>query len=414
MRGLIEGFYGTPWSWDQRIEVCRAVGAAGMDTYLYAPKDDPLHRSDWRTPYSGSVLDGFERLVAEQPLRVGFSVSPGLSMDAGSAEDRAALLGKYRTVIERGVRLVGLLFDDLDPSPGLGTVHGRATEWLREQLPDDVELVMVPLHYTGVTASPYLEELVAEVPREVAIAWTGPYVVNDVITAQDARDWSAAMGGRRPLLWDNTPVNDALMTRHLFTGPLRGRDPDLPAELSGYLANPMVQARASLPALLSAAAWSRGEDPAAAWDDALGEHRVLMEGCDGGLPARLAAAGLGGDHRALAELEAWFGAAERCDAGDLGDEVQPWVDQLREEAKVGKVACQVLRADPVEAAQVAPILYLMWPPRSAAVEVLGGRGALLPALGQDVQSRWVAAGASFRPPANVVDRLVEAVFARLG
>ncbi len=147
MRGLIEGFYGTPWSWDQRIEVCRAVGAAGMDTYLYAPKDDPLHRSDWRTPYPGSVLDGFERLVAEQPLRVGFSVSPGLSMDAGSAEDRAALLGKYRTVIERGVRLVGLLFDDLDPSPGLGTVHGRATAWLREQLPDDVELVMVPLHY---------------------------------------------------------------------------------------------------------------------------------------------------------------------------------------------------------------------------------------------------------------------------
>lgn len=413
MWGVIEGFYGTPWSWDERIEVGRALGAAGMDTYVYAPKDDPLHRSRWRTPYSPEDLAGFERLASDQPMRVGFTVSPGLSLDPDAPEDRDALLGKYLQMTERGVTLVGVLFDDLDPAPGLGAAHGRVTAWLREHLDDAVELFVVPLHYTGVTGADYLDELVAEVPDEVAIGWTGPYVVNETISAEDARRRAASVGGRPPLLWDNTPVNDAVMQRHLFTGPLRGRDPELPGALSGYLANPMVQARASLPALTSAAAWLRGDDPIAAWREVTGEDRILLEGCDGQVPASLAAAGLGGDDGALAELEAWFGAAEQCESGSLGESVQPWVDRLRAEASVGKVACQILRAEPDEAARVAPLLMVMWPLPATSHDVLGGNGALVPALGHDEQSRWFAAAESFRAGTRLVDRLVEAVFARL-
>ena len=48
MNGVIEGFYGTPWTWDERALVCRGIAAAGGDTYVYAPKDDPLHRDRWR------------------------------------------------------------------------------------------------------------------------------------------------------------------------------------------------------------------------------------------------------------------------------------------------------------------------------------------------------------------------------
>jgi hyaluronoglucosaminidase len=414
VRGLIEGFYGTPWSWDERIEIGRALGAAGMDTYVYAPKDDPLHRQRWREPYGEADLAAFERLASEQPLRVGFSVSPGLTMDPDDPADRAALLAKFEQLIERGVALVGVLFDDLDPSPGLGAAHGAVTRWLRERLDPEVELFMVPLHYTGVTGSVYLRELDAEVPSDVAIGWTGRYVVNDTIESDEVAAWSQVMSGRKPLLWDNTPVNDVLMKDHLFTGPLRGRDPSLPDLLSGYLANPMVQARASRPPLLSAAAWLRGEDPEAAWQSAVGADRVLMEGCDGAAPALLAAAAVGGDTSAAAELEAWCGAAERCEAGELGPGVQPWVDQLRAEAAVARIACQLLRMDLDEARRTAPLLYVMWPGvRTSSVQVLGGRGSLMPALGQDEHSRWIAAAESYRPPASVTDQLVDAVFARL-
>ena len=57
---------------------------------------------------------------------------------------------------------------------------------------------------------------------------------------------TAADAGRRPLVWDNFPVNDALMSPSLHMGPLWGRDADLADECSGYLANPMVQPHASL------------------------------------------------------------------------------------------------------------------------------------------------------------------------
>ena len=414
MRGIIEGFYGPPWSWEERREVCAALAADGMDTYVYAPKDDPLHRERWREPYPAAELEQFRTLVEAGTLRVGVGISPGLSMELGSPEDRRRLVEKVTSLVDVGVSLVGLLLDDLDPAPGLGAAHGELTAWLRGELSDRVELFMVPLHYTGSGPSEYLDELAAIVPQDVPIGWTGTHVVNRTITAAEARAWRDRMGGRRPLLWDNTPVNDAIMSDQLFTGPLRGREPGLVAELSGYLANPLVQARAGLPALRSAAAWLRGEDPGAAWRDAARPHRVLLEGCDGAVPAALAHDGLAGDDDALAALEAWFAEAERCEVGDLGEQVEPWAEQLRAEAAVGKVAVQLLRAEADEARRTAPLLYVMWPGiRSSQVQVLGGRGALVPALGQDQRSRWVAAGASWVEPANVVDELVRAVFDRL-
>jgi hyaluronoglucosaminidase len=414
VRGIIEGFYGTPWTWADRSHVCRILADAGMDTYVYAPKDDPLHRQRWRDPYPDSELDGFVALVEDRTLRVGVTISPGLSMDFDSDEDRAALLRKVHQMTGVGVSLVGLLLDDLEPADGLGRHHGELTAWLRSELDPSIELFMVPLHYTGVDGVAYLRELATVVPHEVAIGWTGRYVVNRSVTVEDARAWRTAMGGRRPLLWDNTPVNDALMAHHLFTGPLRGREPELLSEIGGYLANPMVQARAGLPALVSAAAWSRGDDPVQAWERSVGHHRVFMEACDGAAPARLAEAGLAGDAAALEALEVWFAEAEECEAADLGEEVQPWVDQVRAEAAVGRVAVGLLRADPQQAARTAPLLHLMWPSvRSSPTQVLGGRGSLVAAFGQDERSRWVAASESYREPANVVDRLVAAVFARL-
>ncbi len=73
------------------------------------------------------------------------------------------------------------------------------------------------------------------------------------ITAADARAWRDAIGGRPLLLWDNYPVNDAVMERELHLGPYRGRDPDLSDVVDGVLCNPMLQPRASLVALATAA-----------------------------------------------------------------------------------------------------------------------------------------------------------------
>lgn len=411
--GLIEGFYGPPWTWRHRHEVCTAVAGAGMDTYVYAPKDDPYHREKWRDPYPKHQIEALGRFVEECPLRVGVAIAPGLSMDSDDDADRAALLAKVDQMLTTGSDLLLLCFDDIEPAPELGARHAALVNWLRERLDGDVELVLVPLHYTGTRSSAYLRDLHA-LDRSVPIVWTGEAVVNQTITIDDALAWSDVMEGRAPLLWDNTPVNDAVMSDRLFTGPLRGRQPGLMQHLSGYLANPMVQPGPSIAPLCSAAAWARGADPVDAWRDACGEDLVFHQACDAEYPARLADAALGGDAVALQELTEWFDRAASLDASGLGEDVDTWVQQVRTEAAVGRDACRLLSVPGEEAALVAPLLYLSWPAlRTSTVQVLGGRGAVLPYMTQDEQSRWVALAQSYVPPASVVDRLVAAVFDRV-
>jgi hyaluronoglucosaminidase len=60
VRGIIEGFYGPPWTWVDRRRVSETLAGAGMDTYVYAPKDDPLHRERWREPYDDASSTNFQ------------------------------------------------------------------------------------------------------------------------------------------------------------------------------------------------------------------------------------------------------------------------------------------------------------------------------------------------------------------
>ena len=103
------------------------------------------------------------------------------------------------------------------------------------------------------------------------------------------------VGDRSLLLWDNYPVNDAVMARELHLGPYRGRDADLGDVLDGVLCNPMLQDRASLVALATAAAYLEepaGYDEHDAWERAIadvgGEHAPALRAlaracCDGPL-----------------------------------------------------------------------------------------------------------------------------------
>lgn len=51
-RGVVEGFYGTPWSHEARLRQLKFYGENKMNTYIYGPKDDPYHSSpNWRLPY---------------------------------------------------------------------------------------------------------------------------------------------------------------------------------------------------------------------------------------------------------------------------------------------------------------------------------------------------------------------------
>ena len=431
VRGIIEGFYGPPWTWEQRAEVMAACHGWGMTHYVYAPKDDPLHRERWREPYPSADLDALAGLAEAGTLQVGFAISPGLSMDPLDADDRADLAAKVDQVVAAGIELVCLCLDDIPVAADLGPPHAGLTAWLADHLADRAAVLLVPTEYTGQAATPYLEALAQGVPAEVPIAWTGDTVVTDEITVAQAEARAAAVGGRAPLVWDNYPVNDSIMADRLFTGPLRGRERGLRDACSGWLANPMVQARASLPALASVAGWLRGEDPEAAWRAALGGDGTFAEACDGAVPLSLVRAVVAADpatwREAAAALDAWLRRAVRCEAPGMGDDVGPWLDQVRADASVGRAALRLLqsarpvvrvdhdgrgRAAPPDHAELAGQALAVaagWQgARRAVVSVLGPRCSLRPGIAQWSDGTWALRPGALQEGPNALDELVRA------
>jgi hypothetical protein len=424
LKGIIEGFYGRPWTWDERIEVARWCAERGMTDYVHAPKDDPFHRERWRDPWPAEALDGFRRLSADGGLRVGVAISPGLSIDYASEGDRRALLDK---ILASGADLLVLALDDIPNRPGLGEEHAALTAWLTGAV--DATVAVVPTEYVGGRPTPYLEALATGVPSEVLIGWTGMSVMNDAITVADAHERATALGGRRPLLWDNFPVNDGMMSDRLFVGPLEGREPGLLDALDGYLANPMVQPSASMLPLASTAAWLRGEDPAAAWKaeaDALG-WRVFAEACDGRSPRHLVDAldmegGGPGWVMPARRLHRWLSAAIGCTGPD---ETAEWVEQVHAEARLGLTALRVYAATKpaltvgrdgtgraVPASEEGVLLGTMklmdrWPAlRRAPVSVLGVRLGFRPAFTQRPDGGWAYSPAALEEGDNALDALV--------
>ena len=339
LHGVLEGFYGRPWTWDERVEVARKCAAEGMTHYVYAPKDDPKQRADWRVPYTDAELEQFRRVAAEGGLTLGCAVSPGLSIDYGSPADRALLMAKITSMVEAGAGLIGLQFDDIPHRPGLGKEHGDITAWVYDQLGGSASLVMCPTEYVGVEPSPYLSALADLVPEDVPIQWTGVLVVNETITVADAEARAAAVGGRKPSLWDNFPVNDGLMADQLFIGPMRGRPRALVDACDGYMANALVQPHAGLLPMTSIAAWMRGDDPVTAWEheaDRLG-WRVFAEACDGERPQQLVRALVDEDgglawSAAAAELAGWLRSAAHCTAPGIEDEARAWLERVHAES----------------------------------------------------------------------------------
>jgi hyaluronoglucosaminidase len=282
-RGMIEGFYGAPWTTDERLAQMAFAGRYKLNTYVYAPKDDPYHRDRWRDPYPADRLAELGRLVdaaGANHVHFTFAVSPGVSICYSDPADRAALTAKLDALYGLGVRTFSIALDDIDATrwncPADAARYGppstanaaRAQVDLVNAVQHDVvaaragtqPLQMVPTDYRGTGDSDYRRALRAGLDPAVEVMWTGPSVVPAEITVADA---TAAAGtyGRPVYLWDNTPVNDYPPTEgRLILAPYARRQAGLSEQVTGIVLNPMNQAAASRVQLVGAADF--------AWNDA--------------------------------------------------------------------------------------------------------------------------------------------------
>ena len=273
VRGVIEGFYGPPWSHAARLDLVAFVAERAMNAYVYAPKSDPRHRERWREPYEpdeGARLAALAAGCADVGVQFGFAISPGLDVDYRDDRDRQTLLDKLAPLLDGGVDWVVLALDDIPNRAGLAVEQAELVTWLAARLPA-VRLTLVPTEYVGTHPSPYLAQLAGGLPDRVELMWTGPTVCSPTIDADAARGWRHAIGDRPLVLWDNYPVNDTVMEAELHLGPYTGRAAALTDEVDGVLCNPMLQPQASKVALATAAAFLRDParyEPAAAWAEA--------------------------------------------------------------------------------------------------------------------------------------------------
>jgi hypothetical protein len=299
-RGVVEGFYGPPWSHQDRVNILRFEGAHSMNVYYYAPKDDPYHRKLWRQPYPVEAQQRLGELVAAAQhnfVDFCFAISPGLSMAYSSDRDFQVLTNKLEYVGALGVSCFALFLDDVpqdlqDPQDRgqfktLAQAHVYLTNKLYKHLKERSaanRLTLTPTTYTNEWGNrDYVQELGAGVDPGVSIVWTGPKVFSPAITVEQAREWGGYLH-RPPLVWDNYPVNDSTpWCRYL--GPLIGRDQHLPSVTRGLFSNPMIEPHASMIPLQTAAdyLWN-----AAAYDPAQSETHAVVSQYGEDAPRQLA------------------------------------------------------------------------------------------------------------------------------
>lgn len=285
VRGVVEGFYGTPWTHEDRLNQLRFYGRHKLNTYIYAPKDDLYHRAKWREPYPESEMQRMKELIATakaNKVDFVFAVSPGIDIQfdgTAGAKDLQTLLDKFESLYRMGVRSFAVYYDDIEDKSARkqALVLNKLQEEFIEKKGDVKPLLTVPTEYftldmadqNGVVKA-YTKDFAATVHKQINVMYTGPGVVCESINEADIAKVSNIYQ-RKMAVWWNYPVNDYLLNK-LALGPIYGLDQHIARYSDYFVMNPMEHADLSKITLQTGAeyAWSPERyDADMAWRRAL-------------------------------------------------------------------------------------------------------------------------------------------------
>ncbi|WP_339129382.1 beta-N-acetylglucosaminidase domain-containing protein [Streptomyces sp. f51] len=452
VRGVTEGFYGSPWTPEQRLAQLDFMGRTKQNRYVYAPGDDLFRQARWREPYPAGERARF-RDLAERARRnhvtPTWAVAPGQAMCFSSDADVRALTRKLDAMWALGFRAFQLQFQDVSYTEwhcgadadafGSGPaaaaraqarVANAVARHLTARHPDVAALSLMPTEYYEDGSTDYRRRLAGALDENVEVAWTGVGVVPKTITGGELARTRSVFGSHPLVTMDNYPVNDYAQDR-VFLGPYQGREPAVAMGSAALLANAMPQAEASRIPLFTAAdyAWNpRDYRPQESWEAAIED----LAGKDArGADALRALAGneassvLGGEESAYLRplMEAFWQARTTEDraAGDraaerlraaftvmretperlagrpVATEVEPWTEQLARYGEAGETALALLDAQADGDATAAWTAYRSLNrlrARLAASEVTVGAGVLDPFLtrARTAYEQWAGLG----------------------
>ncbi len=286
-KGVIEGYYGRPWTVLQRERLIGLLGDWNLDTFLCSPKDQPDHRIYWKEPLSESALAKLKNLVdvgKSVGVDVGTSLSPGLTLEYSNVDHLESQLLRLTQLNEIGCQLVGIFLDDIPGELQSEQDLKSFTSIVEAQLyfintlcerarsgGVTMDFIICPTQYCGIGTEDYISTFGTGLDVAVDLMWTGRQICSTTLTFSDAEIFEENTD-HQPFYWDNYPVNDVAMTYQLHIGPLRGREAAMTTNMSGYLANPMELFESSLIPLQTMAEFFADPgsyDPDGAWDTAV-------------------------------------------------------------------------------------------------------------------------------------------------
>lgn len=284
-RGVVEGFYGVPWSREARLSQLDFYGRNKMNIYIYGPKDDLYHSSpNWRKPYPAQEAEQLKELVEcarRNEVLFYWAIHPGKDI-RWNTEDRDLLMEKFESMYRLGIRAFAVFFDDIS---GEGTSAEKQVELLNDiyhnfvKVKGDVApLLMCPTEYNRLWTKlegGYLATLGGKLHPDIGILWTGDKVVACI--DKPTMQFVNPLLKRKAFIWWNFPVSDYVRDR-LLLGAVYGNGTDIDDDISAFISNPMEHAEASKIALFSIAdyAWNMDAYKSdASWRRAV---RYLMPG----------------------------------------------------------------------------------------------------------------------------------------
>ncbi|EXM14928.1 hypothetical protein FoTM2_009500 [Fusarium oxysporum f. sp. vasinfectum] len=265
LRGTIEVFYGVPWSTEERLDQFDFYAKTKQNSYTYSPKDDPFLRQKWREPYPADEIVTLKKLAdraREDHIEFTFAISPGIDVCYSSDNDEKALIDKFQSLWNIGVRGFLVPFDDISytkwncdedqtkwgtggHAAGLAQADflNRVQKNFIDTHPGAGRLQMISTEYKNTTETPYRAALREELDERIIVFWTGPSTITSNITATVAKE-AKKVFGHDIFIGDNYPVNDYVCDR-LLLGPYNGREAGVSDEVYGIAVNPMPQSQAS-------------------------------------------------------------------------------------------------------------------------------------------------------------------------
>jgi hypothetical protein len=269
--GVIEGYFGRPWSHEDRKQVVTRLRDLGYSFFHYAPKADAHLRRRWRELHPSDAFTELADLSSHcrrLGMRFGVGLSPYALYRDFSSSAKADFLAKIRALDEIGIDDLAILFDDTKGD--VPDLAAREVEIVHTALAATraTRVVMCPTYCSddrmldvvfGERPAGYLDDLGRRLDPSVGVYWTGEEICSREFSVGHLTRVTDALQ-RKPTLWDNYPVNDGpCMSHFLHLRGFTGRPSVIGPYIAAHAINPALQPHLSLiPAATLAASYREG------------------------------------------------------------------------------------------------------------------------------------------------------------